>query len=67
MDKSSVLENITDTEHIKVPFKDAEISSEETQGSRADKQVSNAAIHMYIDICNKMKKEDYVTGNFVSL
>ena len=41
LDKSSVLENITVTEHIKVPFKDAKISSEKTQGSKADKQVSH--------------------------
>ena len=44
LDKSSVLENITDTEHIKVPFKDAEILSTKTQGSKADKQVLNSAI-----------------------
>ena len=39
LDKSSVLENITDTEHIKVPFKEAEIPSKKTHGSKADTQV----------------------------
>ena len=46
LDKSSVLENITDTEHIKVSFKKAEIPSKKTQGSKADEQVFNTAMYM---------------------